>query len=188
MGKPIPPMKSIDTAGKVIYINTFTKSLASTIRISYMILPEKLMDIFNSRLGFYSCTVSNFEQYTLARFIKSGYFEKHINRMRTTYRKKRNKFLDEIKKSRIKDYVTVMEEESGLHFLMKVNVKISDEELVQKAENEGIKLVCLSQYYYEKIPSDSDKNHIMVINYAGIPDQKLREIIDKISDIILNSQ
>ena len=60
---------------KVIYMNTFTKSLAPTIRISYMVLPLPLMEQFNRRLGFYSCTVSNFEQYTLARFIREGHFE-----------------------------------------------------------------------------------------------------------------
>ena len=81
-GHPIPPILSIDACEKVIYINTFSKSLTSTIRISYMVLPEHLANEFYRRLSFYSCTVSTFEQYTLARFISEGYFEKHINRMR----------------------------------------------------------------------------------------------------------
>ena len=93
LGKPIPSMESIDVMEKVIYMNTFTKSLASTIRISYMVLPKNLLETFYSKLGFYSCTVSNFEQYTLARFIKEGYFEKHINRMRNFYRNKRDIWL-----------------------------------------------------------------------------------------------
>lgn len=63
-------------------MNTFSKSLASTIRISYMVLPTALAEAFYKNLGFYACTVSNLEQYTLAKFISEGYFEKHINRMR----------------------------------------------------------------------------------------------------------
>ena len=86
LGRPIPALQSIDVMDKVIYMNTFSKSLSSTIRISYMVLPEKLLKMFYAKLGFYSCTVSNFEQYTLARFISGGYFEKHINRMRNYYR------------------------------------------------------------------------------------------------------
>lgn len=74
-GHPIPPILSIDACEKVIYINTFSKSLTSTIRISYMVLPEHLANEFYRRLSFYSCTVSTFEQYTLARFISEGYFE-----------------------------------------------------------------------------------------------------------------
>lgn len=96
-GRPLPTLQSIDTIEKVIYINTFTKSLSSTIRISYMILPPHLMRRFQKELGFYSCTVSNFEQYTLTRFLSEGYFEKHINRMRKYYRNQRNAILDCIK-------------------------------------------------------------------------------------------
>lgn len=97
-GKPIPTLQSIDVLEKVIYINTFTKTLASTIRISYMVLPMHLVRLFHEKLSFYSCTVSTFEQYTLAHFIQEGYFEKHINRMRSYYQKKRNLLLDAIKK------------------------------------------------------------------------------------------
>lgn len=63
-------------------MNTFSKSLSSTIRISYMVLPIPLMVRYNHVLSFYACTVSNFDQYTLTRFIQEGYLEKHINRMR----------------------------------------------------------------------------------------------------------
>lgn len=98
-GKPIPTLQSIDQSERVIYMNTFTKSLSSTIRISYMVLPKHLLEQFAKRLSFYSCTVSNFEQYTLARFIEDRYFEKHINRMRTYYRKIRDELLDAIANS-----------------------------------------------------------------------------------------
>ena len=87
-GKPIPTLQSIDVSDKVIYMNTFTKTLSSTVRISYMVLPPSLADLFYQKLSFYSCTISNFEQYVLARFMQSGSFEKHINRLRTYYQKK----------------------------------------------------------------------------------------------------
>ena len=93
MGKPIPSLQSIDVMDKVIYMNTFTKTLASTIRISYMVLPKHLMARFQQNLGFYACTVSNFEQYTLTRFIQEGHFERHINRMRNFYHSQRDLLL-----------------------------------------------------------------------------------------------
>ena len=98
-GKPIPSLQSIDVSEKVIYMNTFSKSLASTIRISYMVLPVHLANRFYRDLAFYSCTVSSFEQYTLARFIREGYFEKHINRMRLYYARQRKAILSCIESS-----------------------------------------------------------------------------------------
>ena len=95
-GKPIPTLQSIDVSDKVIYMNTFTKTLSSTIRMSYMVLPESLADEYYKRLSFYSCTVSNFEQYTLSRFIENGHFERHINRLRNYYLKKQNINLDSL--------------------------------------------------------------------------------------------
>lgn len=87
-GKPFPTLQSIDVSDRVIYMNTFTKTLASTVRISYMVLPLTLTEIFYQKLSFYSCTVSNFEQYTLAKFMENGSFEKHINRLRNYYQTK----------------------------------------------------------------------------------------------------
>ena len=87
---PKPALQALDGSGRVIYMNTFSKSLAPSIRISYMVLPTGLMEEFRRRLGFYSCTVPSFEQYTLARFLSRGHFEKHINRMRKFYKQRRN--------------------------------------------------------------------------------------------------
>lgn len=104
-GKPVPALQSVDRMDKVIYINTFSKSLAPTFRISYMVLPMPLVKRYYEKLGFYSCTVSSFEQHTLARFITGGYFERHINRMRNYYRTQRDKIIEAIKNSRAAEYI-----------------------------------------------------------------------------------
>lgn len=78
---------SLDSEGRVIYLNTFSRTVAPSVRVGYMILPEGLIEMFDEKLGFYSCTVPVFEQYVLAELIESGDFERHINRIR---RKRRN--------------------------------------------------------------------------------------------------
>ena len=75
MGRPIPSLYSTDENERVVYLNTFSKTIAPSIRISYMILPPKLLERYREKLGFYACTVSGFEQYTLAKFLEQGYFE-----------------------------------------------------------------------------------------------------------------
>lgn len=181
-GKPIPTLQSIDMIEKVIYMNTFTKSLSPTIRISYMVLPYKLLDKFYSKLGFYSCTVSNFEQYTLAKFINEGYFEKHIIRMRNIYRNLRDRILDAIKKSRLNDYVKVSEEEAGLHFLLNIKTELSDKELKALAEKRGINISCISEYYFD----DNIKNleHTLIINYSSIRIEDIDKVINMLLECI----
>lgn len=198
IGKPIPALQSIDVADKVIYMNTFSKSLTPTIRISYMVLPKTLVQKYNSMLGFYSCTVSNFEQYTLARFIEKGYLEKHINRMRNYYRKLRDTILDCIKKHPLYSKVTIMEEHCGLHFLLKIDTSLPDSMLKDNLAKKGINISCLSEYYYSNgnngrsdsrndvrndvrnndRNNDRNDSHILVVNYSGIDMDIVEEAIE----------
>ena len=182
LGKPIPSLQSIDVLEKVIYINTFSKSLTPTIRISYMVLPEALMKKYNEKLSFYSCTVANFEQYTLASFIKKGHFEKHINRMRNFYRNQRDSMMETIKSHPLYERVTVTEENSGLHFLLSVQTDLSDEELMKKTKKNGVNVSCLSQYYSQK---GNGKEHTLIINYSGIEKDKMKEAVERLFEAVL---
>ncbi len=179
VGKPIPALQSIDLAQKVIYINTFSKSLSSTIRISYMVLPKTLVPIYKEKLGFYSCTVSNFEQYALYKFIEQGHFEKHINRMRNYYKIQRDTILTCIKKQKNYNKTLIKEENSGLHFLLWVDTKLSDDELILKAKENGIKISCLSQYSYNK---EYATQSTLLINYSGIPNKDISKAVNKLFD------
>ncbi len=80
--KPVETLFSMDGGARVIYVNTFSKSIAPSMRIGYMILPEPLLEDYRNKLGFYSCTVPVFDQYVLAAFIREGSFERHLNRKR----------------------------------------------------------------------------------------------------------
>ncbi len=80
--KPLETLCAMDGGQRVIYINTFSKSIAPSMRVGYMVLPKALMGKYEEKLGFYSCTVPVFDQYVLAEFIESGAFERHLNRMR----------------------------------------------------------------------------------------------------------
>lgn len=146
-GKPIPSMYSIDVMDKVIYMNTFSKSLASTIRISYMVLPLPLLQKYKEKLGFYSCPVSTFEQYTLARFIREGYFEKHINRMRVHYKKCRDALFAEMKKYDIFKNSVISGENSGLHCVVRFDTDIGDAALLQTVTSLGFRAAMMKDYY-----------------------------------------
>lgn len=80
-GQPIETLYSLDSE-RVIYINTFSKSLSSSMRVGYMILPESLLPVYEEKLGIFSCSVPVLDQYVLAEYISSGNFERHLNRVR----------------------------------------------------------------------------------------------------------
>lgn len=162
---PMPTVYALDGGERVIYLNSFSKSLAPSIRISYMVLPRALMDDFRRRLGFYSCTVASFEQLTLARFIARGHFEKHINRMRKYYKSKRNSVISLLKNSPFADKLTILEQDAGLHFLLRVDTELSDDALVARLGEHGVRVRPLSHYCHGE-PKPSEQ-HTLVINYAG---------------------
>ena len=182
-GNPIPTLQSIDAFEKVIYMNTFSKSLASTIRISYMVLPEHLANLYYQTLDFYSCPVPTFEQYTLAKFIDEGYFEKHINRMRLYYRRKRLTVLNILHKNLSDNECSILESDSGLHLILKLKTSVTDNELKKSLLEKGININMLSEYY------DSEKEnlqHMYILNYSNINLEKFEEAVKVIKKIIGN--
>lgn len=184
-GRPIPPILSIDACEKVIYINTFSKSLTSTIRISYMVLPEHLANEFYKRLSFYACTVSTFEQYTLARFISEGYFEKHINRTRLHYGRKRQRVLESIKRCFKDEECKVIENDSGLHFIIQIATKMTDSEVEQALLKKHIKLQAITDFNINKKKKD---RHQFIINYSNIDMDRLSDSLAEIRKLIVEKE
>ena len=175
---PMSAMFSMDRSGRVIYMNTFSKTLAPSIRISYMILPERLMERFRAELSFYSCTVSSFEQYTLARFLTEGHFEKHINRMRKFYRQRRNRVVAALTGCPLADKLTIHEEDAGLHFLLKVDTDRTDEELTALCARAGIRIQALSSFYAGDVPES--ERHCLVVNYAALKEDALERTLQQL--------
>ena len=175
----------MDRAGRVIYMNTFSKTLAPSIRISYMILPPALMADFREKLGFYSCTVPSFEQYTLARFLSGGWFEKHINRMRKFYRTRRNRVIELLEGSPFADRITILEQDAGLHFLLQVDTELGGRELARLCAGAGIRIRCLGDYYEGRVPRWAEK--CLVVNYSGLSEETLAETLDRLAELVTQS-
>ncbi len=165
-GRPLPTLRGIDSIGRVIYLNTFTKSLSPTIRISYMVLPESLMALFREKLGFYACTVPNINQYTLAAFMRDGHFENHISHLRRYYREQRDYALAELKKHDSLRDAEVMEADAGLYFLLRLPTDKADFQLKAAAGQEKLSLSFLSDYYTRR---EAAPEHVVIVNYASLP-------------------
>lgn len=170
-GKPVPTMFGTDDTQRVIYINTFSQTIAPSVRISYMCLSESLYEQWREKLGFYACTVPAFEQYTLARFISEGYFERHINRMRKRFRRVCELVTELI--SRYPD-IRISEENAGLHFTVKA--PRNAEKMIEDCGRCGVKITRLSEYYADSSQCPDD---LFLVNYANADDTRIAELIKK---------
>lgn len=180
-GKPIPTLFSIDMCEKVIYMNTFSKSLTPTIRVSYMVLPAHLANKMYEKLSFLSCTVSNFEQYTLAEFMNQGYFEKHINRMRLFYHRQHNRVKEMLETSRLGSRCEIIDNDSGLHFIVKIHTGLPDEVLAGKLEQRGVYMRAVSEYY---LTPAKDEGHRFILNYSNVDLDRFAEAMERIYDCL----
>ena len=181
---PVPAIQSINHNHRVIYMNTFSKTLAPSIRISYMVLPHKLMERYVNTMNFYSCTVSAFEQYAMAEFMNKGYFERHIHRMKKYYKEKRDALLKVLEESPLREYVTVDEKDAGNHFLMKLQTNLSDTELKWFAREQGIKLDCLSEYC---VLDKESFAHTVIVNYSDLEEGSFRRALEVLAEAACHS-
>ena len=143
-GRPIPALQSLDGGERVIYLNTFAKSLAPSLRISYMVLPPHLLEKWRRDFWFYSSTVPSFEQYALARFMEGGHFERHLNRSRTRYKARREALLAAARETGLTQSGSFAGGDAGLHLLLWMDRRWTEGELVDRAAAAGVRVTPLS--------------------------------------------
>lgn len=170
-GKPIPSLQGLDSNGNVIYVGTFSKSLIPSIRVSYLVLPLKLVEKYQKHFKIYEHTVSRLHQNTLYRFMRDGHLLRHISKMRKLYRKKQSILLSSIDKH-MKEKVEIIGEKSGLHVLLKIKNRMTEEELIQSAGKMKIKVYPTSIYYAEGV---SNEFPMILLGFGGLTEMQIEE-------------
>lgn len=167
-GKPLQTMAGMN-GERVIYINTFSKTLAPSLRMGYMVLPPRLYADYCRLFGNSANVVPLFEQKTLAKMLDGGYFERHVNRLRNYYRTVRAKLLEIIEKLPVEK--EIIETGGGLHLTVRLPSFASDEEIKAAAKSRGIKIKCVSDYLIK--PAEGYEC-IAVINYSSVEKEQLK--------------
>ncbi len=169
-GKPLQSTYSL-CPDKVIYMNTFSKSLAPSMRMGYMVLPPKLYERYLRLFSHSACVVPLFEQKTLAAMLDGGFFERHINRLKNYYRTVRKALLYKAENSGVK--CVIRDTGSGLHMLARFPDAPSDNYIKARATERGIKVKCLSDYLLS--PAEGYER-FAVINYSGVSPEQIEKI------------
>lgn len=163
-GLPIPTIQSMDRSGRVIYMNTFSRTISPSLRISYMILPRTLLPQWQAAMGFYSCTVPSFEQMTLTRFLAEGYFEKHLSRMKKHYRAVRAQLFSVLHTPQAVRQCAVHDTDAGLHLILELKNAPEPEALRALLRQSGLPDALLSDFFLDAPSPQAQKS--IVLGYA----------------------
>ena len=144
-GRPVPALQGYDRQGRVIYMGTLSKSVAPAIRISYLVLPEPLLEVYRQKASFLASTVSRIDQMVLDEFFRDGYYERHLSRMRAAYKRKRDVLISCLRAS-FGEGCRISGEEAGIHLLAAFSLGQEAGELRRRAQEGGIRLYALSEY------------------------------------------
>ena len=183
VGRPIPALQSLDTEQKVIYMGTFSRSIAPAIRVGYMVLPFPLYNLYKLNLSHYSSTVSRLDQTILKDFIEQGHFERHLNRMKKIYKGKHDTMLEIL--HGFGDLITVIGENAGLHLVVQVNLPIVEQELINKARQRGIGLYPLSPYYIKDTPG---RRAAFLMGFSNLEEKQIQKGLQELYQLLIEYQ
>ncbi|HEY9575910.1 MAG TPA: PLP-dependent aminotransferase family protein [Lachnospiraceae bacterium] len=171
-GKPIPALQGLDDQERVIYLGTFSKSIAPAIRFSYMVLPKSLLERWNAIRESFSVTISKVDQKIIEEFLSSGWYERHVNKMRNKYRQKRNLVLGAMKEWNFP--YSVSGEEAGLHFVLHLPFIKSKKDLLFTLKEAGIILYAPEEYL---LSSKTYNEEDFLLGYASLREKEIGEQI-----------
>ncbi|HEY8911094.1 MAG TPA: PLP-dependent aminotransferase family protein [Desulfosporosinus sp.] len=168
-GKPIPALQGLHPRGDIVYVGTFSKVLSPALRVSYMVLPYRLLTVYHKLFSDYPTNVSLLDQRTLKRFMEQGYWERHLRKMRTVYKKKHDALIQSIHHhfgSRAK----IIGQGAGLHVVLElVGNSLNEEELINRAQERDIRLFPLSKTYLHK----DGQNSRIILGFGSIDSHEI---------------
>jgi len=168
-GKPIPALQGLDSYEKVIYMGTFSKALLPSLRMSYMVLPKRLIEKYHENYFRFIPSVSRLDQEIIKRFMQEGYWAKHIHKMRVVYSKKRNALVSALT-TYFPSTIEIIGQDSGLHILVRPNNGMTEKELMEHAAKYSIKVYPVSSY------GRSD-NQTVLLGFAVLSEEEIYQAV-----------
>ncbi|MBP2637522.1 MAG: transcriptional regulator, GntR family with aminotransferase domain containing protein [Firmicutes bacterium] len=177
-GKPIPALQGLHPKGNIIYVGTFSKVLSPILRVSYMVLPYHLLTAYQQQFGNYAAAASLLEQLTLYEFMKQGYWERHLRKMRTVYRKKHDALLNAIERH-FGNCVTILGQGAGLHLVIElIGNSGNEKDLICRAEEKNIRIHPLTDTYH----SDNHQSAKIMLGFGKMTPEQLDKGIRQLAE------
>ena len=179
--QPIPSLHGLTNSEKVIYLSTFSKALLPSIRISYLVLPNELVDIYRKHADVLEQTASSLHQRTLHYFMEEGYWYTHLRKMRKVYKRKIKILIDAVQ-TNFQDFATVIGGTSGLYIVLELNTKRTENWLVEEASKNGVKVYPCTPYYVNRKPAKPN----IQLGFAGLEEAEIQLGIERLAKVWLS--
>ncbi|HEY1470500.1 MAG TPA: PLP-dependent aminotransferase family protein [Candidatus Acidoferrum sp.] len=176
--QPLESLQGLDTEGRVIYIGTFSRTIFSALRIGYLIVPRSLVAAFTSAKWLCDRHTATLEQETLAEFIASGLYERHLRRVRRRNAANRDVLMESIHRH-LGNRVEVTGDGAGAHIVLWPRKQISESSVIEKAAARGVGVYAISGYFLTR-PSRSG----LMLGYSRMTKEQIREGIRRLSGIL----
>lgn len=160
--RPLPAMQGLDEGGRVIYVGTFSRTVAPSIRVAYLILPHDLLTVYRTKFGHAAAMVSRFEQEALRKFLTTGAYSRHLRRVGNLYRRRREALV-----KALEGWGKVSGAQAGLHLLFTLPGR-EESGLVARARTAGYRVRGLGEYCLKAAPTPGT----LVLGFAGLPEEQ----------------
>ena len=176
--QPLESLQGLDTEGRVIYVGTFSRTVFSALRIGYLIVPKSLAPAFTSAKWLCDRHTATLEQETLAEFITTGMYERHLRRVRRRNTAHREALLEAVHEY-LGDRVEVTGDGAGAHVVLWPRERISENTVIEKAASRGVGVYGISRYFLTQ-PSRTG----LMLGYSRMEDEQIREGIRRLGEIL----
>jgi len=177
-GEPVEPLQSLDRDGRVLYVGTFSRTMFPALRIGYVVAPRPLVSAFVAAKWLADRHTAVLEQETLAEFITSGAYERHLRRTRRVNATRRDALLSAIQRH-LGDRVTVTGSRSGTHIVLWPRAKVSEAAIITRAAATGVGIYGIAGYYLRQ-PSPPG----FLLGYANLTVEQIREGIRRLGEVL----
>jgi GntR family transcriptional regulator/MocR family aminotransferase len=177
-GRPIPALQGLDTAGRVIYAGTFSKTLAPALRLGFLVLPAELVEPFVAARGAAEQVPPSLEQAVLADFLAEGHFARHVRRMRGVYQERLECLIEEAEK-RCGGLMRVTSGGTGLHALGDLAKGLDDRRAAAEAAARGIEVAPLSLYCLGDL--EEPRRSALLLGFAPVDPPAIRAGMERLA-------
>ncbi len=175
--KPIPSLASIDSFGRVIYLGTFSKALSPSVRMSYLILPEKLLGIYRKKFADYNCTVPLLNQYIASRILETSEYDRHVRHLNGTFKKRLELFKSELKTAMPE--IEIKSNGTGQYFLLGFPGNVSSRKLMELALEKKVRVYETMQFWQEK--AECPKG-LLFLGFSKIDLKDIPDCVSRLKD------
>lgn len=167
--RPIPSIHSLDKKGRVIYLNSFSKTFAPSLRMGFLVLPESLLENYQANFSRYNCSVSWLEQRTMYNFIQQGHWTRYLNKICLSNKKKHDTLISSINEL-MKDHVKIYGKNAGFHILLEINNGMTEKELIESAKKVDVRVYSVSKYW---LNLQRYSNNMVLIGFSSLSEEDI---------------